>query len=91
MNITMSHNAVTIHPLSRCAGYHCPWHNPSDHHMNTWVRRIRTDRHNLMERVCLHGIGHPDPDSMEWLSRIGVGDDGVHPCDGCCQKEGPGA
>jgi hypothetical protein len=39
--------------------------------MNTWTRVIRTDRNNLMERVCPHGIGHPDPDSMEWLHRIG--------------------
>jgi len=82
----VSHNAVTIHPPSRCAGFHCPWHNPSDHHMNTWTRTIRTDRHNLMERVCPHGIGHPDPDSLEWLGRIGVPDDGVHTCDGCCQR-----
>jgi hypothetical protein len=58
--------------------------------MNTWTRVIRTDRHNLMERVCPHGIGHPDPDSMEWLHRIGVPDDGVHACDGCCQQESPG-
>jgi hypothetical protein len=36
--------------------------------------------------VCPHGIGHPDPDSMEWLGRIGVADDGVHECDGCCQR-----
>ena len=54
--------------------------------MNTWTRTIRTDRHNLMERVCPHGIGHPDPDSLEWLGRIGVPDDGVHVCDGCCQR-----
>jgi hypothetical protein len=68
----MSHSAVTIHPPSRCIGYYCPWHNPSEHHMNTWVRRILTDRNNLMERVCPHDIGDPDPDSLEWLHRIGV-------------------
>lgn len=56
--------------------------------MNTWTRVIRTDRNNLMERVCPHGVGHPDPDSLEWLSRIGARDDGVHACDGCCQKGG---
>ncbi len=86
----MSHNAVTIHPPQRCAGFHCPWHNPSDHHITTWMRVIRTDRNNLMERVCPHGIGHPDPDSLEWLRRIGVRDDGVHSCDRCCQKGRPG-
>ena len=41
-------------------------------------RDILTDRHNLLVRVCADGIGHPDPDSLEWLHRIGVADDGDH-------------
>ena len=82
----MSHTAITIHPPSRCEGYHCPWHNPSDHGMVGWPRDILTDRHNLLVRVCTDGIGHPDPDSLEWLHRIGVADDGDHACDGCCQE-----
>jgi hypothetical protein len=51
------------------------------------LRRIRTDRNNLMERVCPHGIGHPDPDSLEWLHRIDTPDDGAHSCDGCCVED----
>jgi hypothetical protein len=51
-----------------------------------WPRDILTDRHNLLVRVCADGIGHPDPDSLEWLHRIGVADDGDHACDGCCQE-----
>jgi hypothetical protein len=82
----VSHTAITIHPPSRCEGYHCPWHNPSDHGMVGWPRDILTDRHNLLVRVCADGIGHPDPDSLEWLHRIGVDDDGDHACDGCCQE-----
>jgi hypothetical protein len=65
----MSHTAIAIHPPSRCEGYQRPWHNPSDHHMNTWVRRTRMDRHNLMERVCSHEVGHPDPDCRSSRSR----------------------
>jgi hypothetical protein len=84
--LRMSHTAITIHEPSRCEGYHCPWHNPSDHHMNTWTRRILMDRHNLIERVCRHEVGHPDPDSLEWLHRTGIHDDGAHECDGCCGK-----
>lgn len=84
--LRVSHTAITIHEPSRCEGYHCPWHNPSDHHMNTWTRRILMDRHNLIERVCRHEVGHPDPDSLEWLHRTGIHDDGAHECDGCCGK-----
>jgi len=82
----VSHTAITIHPPSRCEGYSCPWHNPTDHGMVGWPRDILTDRHNLLVRVCADGIGHPDPDSLEWLHRIGVADDGDHACDGCCQE-----
>jgi hypothetical protein len=89
MDLTMSHTAITIHPPSRCEGYRCPWHNPSDHGMVGWPRDILTERHNLLVRVCPDGIGHPDPDSLEWLHRIGVPDDGDHACDGCCQKGVP--
>ena len=40
----------------------------------------RPDR-GIWERVCEHGIGHPDPDDPRILS----GEDrGVHGCDGCC-------
>jgi hypothetical protein len=55
----VSHTAITIHPPSRCEGYRCPWHNPSDHGMVGWPRDILTDRHNLLVRVCADGIGHP--------------------------------
>jgi hypothetical protein len=82
----VGHTAISIHPPTRCEGYHCPWHNPSDHGMVVWPRDILTDRHNLLVRVCHDGIGHPDPDSLEWLHRIGVADDGDHACDGCCQE-----
>lgn len=46
----------------------------------------------LTERLCVHGIGHPDPDSVEFLAS--KEDDpadarwgwGVHGCDGCCRS-----
>lgn len=52
----------------------------------------RADR-QLMERVCDHGIGHPDPDHIKHVTRIAryasvpvdVDGIGVHGCDGCCQ------
>lgn len=58
----------------------CPIHSPSKHHMITWRQNWRGDR-AIMERLCKHGIGHPDPD--DFLVTIGL-DSGTHGCDGCC-------
>ena len=48
----------------------------------------------LLEARCAHGIGHPIPESCEWLDAFGsegaVGSWGVHGCDGCCRKERDG-
>lgn len=51
--------------------------------MVKWPINIRYDRNCLVERVCKHGVGHPDPDSVAYLEEKGI-DDGVHGCDGCC-------
>lgn len=64
-----------VHPSGLCAGEHCVIHAPSRHHMETWPLNWRGDR-KIMERVCPHGVGHPDPDE--------VNPDTVHGCDGCC-------
>ena len=37
------------------------------------------------ERICEHGVGHPDPDSLEFFRSIGVTSMGIHGCDGCCR------
>jgi hypothetical protein len=63
-----------VHSEERCAGEVCVMHNPSDHHMRDWPYNWRDDR-GLMERICPHGVGHPDPD---------VRGDLTHGCDGCC-------
>jgi hypothetical protein len=34
-----------------------------------------------MERVCPHGVGHPDPDDINVI----LGPEKVHGCDGCCE------
>jgi hypothetical protein len=48
--------------------------------MRSFRQHWRGDR-DMMERICTHGIGHPDPDDF----RIRMGfDSGVHGCDGCC-------
>lgn len=77
---------LKVHRKEDCAGPHCVIHNPSDHHMREWVLNWRSDR-GMMERICPHGVGHPDPDDLAHLRRIGA-DDGTHGCDGCCLPTG---
>lgn len=82
-----------FHRRETCAGQHCAIHNPSDHHMNTWPRVWRGER-QLLERTCPHGVGHPDPDHLAYVTRTrGAGEavaHGVHGCDGCCTPPAPG-
>ena len=76
---------VHVHDKEQCKGNHCCIHNPSDHHMKDWPTNWRSDRY-LMERICPHGVGHPDPDDLAFKERQGVDMkyEGVHGCDGCC-------
>lgn len=70
---------TNVHPSTSCAGAYCTIHNRSDHPMRAFPQHWRDDR-GIMERICPHGVGHPDPDSpfaplsVEW----------IHGCDGCC-------
>lgn len=66
---------TAVHKPSKCVGDHCVIHRPSDHNMRSWPTHWRDDR-GLMERICPHGVGHPDPDDTNL--------DHVHGCDGCC-------
>lgn len=74
---------VNIHPADRCAGRHCVVHNPSDHHMRSWLLNWRGDK-GVMERQCPHGVGHPDPDDATYQRSVGRDFLTVHGCDGCC-------
>ncbi len=73
---------MKYHDKKACAGQACCIHNPSDHIMKDWPLNRRESM--LMERICPHGIGHPDPDSLTWMERNGRKGYGVHDCDGCC-------
>jgi hypothetical protein len=73
---------VYVHSRDECEGDHCPIHNPSDHPLKDAPTHWRGDR-GIMERVCQHGVGHPDPDDIRvrrgWW-------EGIHGCDGCCEE-----
>ena len=68
------------HPKDQCAGEVCTIHNRSNHVMRGFPQHWRVDR-MIIERICPHGIGHPDPDEYKILNGE---DDGTHGCDGCC-------
>lgn len=74
---------IYTHPQSQCEGRPCCIHNPSDHHMRKWGQNWRADK-AIMERICHHGVGHPDPDDAEWRRSTGRRDLSTHGCDGCC-------
>jgi hypothetical protein len=76
---------LRTHARGNCLGVYCCIHNPSEHPLATAPLHWRADR-ALMERICTHGIGHPDPDSLAFQAEHGVTDGGVHGCDGCCQE-----
>ena len=75
-----------VHALEDCRGRHCVIHNPSTHKMSDWPMHLRET--GLVERICEHGVGHPDPDSAAYFNEYGHvgarGSWGVHGCDGCC-------
>ena len=73
---------IFAHMANCCSGA-CPLHNRSNHHMRGWPQHWRSDR-GIIERVCPHGIGHPDPDDYRFSNGF---DTGSHGCDGCCHSD----
>jgi hypothetical protein len=67
---------LRVHNRKMCEGRNCCIHNPSDTPMKHWVMNWRSDA-GKMERMCMHDVGHPDPDDMEYRKDT----TGIH---GCC-------
>lgn len=87
-----------IHLPQQCGDELCIFHGPSDHLMVGWPIHVRADRSfGLCERICEHGTGHPDPDSLAFVEHMfvemGLGNvakyEGYHGCDGCCTEQYP--
>lgn len=78
-------NGLLVHSNGSCAGEGCSIHHPSLHSMIGWPLNWRSDR-RMMERLCKHGIGHPDPDDYWYrLRNLPVSLQSLaHGCDGCC-------
>lgn len=78
---------MKFHEPSVCVGEFCPLHNPSPHvllHLNQQWRSAAY----LMERICSHGVGHPDPDHISAVAKLKghafAPTQSLHGCDGCC-------
>jgi len=75
-----------VHNSESCIGDVCTMHKMSNHPMRTFPQHWRSDR-RLMERICPHGIGHPDPDDIKIVNgwEDGKNYELIHGCDGCCE------
>jgi len=82
---TLEHTdiVINVHKLSDCVGEFCTIHKRSNHSMRSFPQWWRSDR-AIMERICPHGVGHPDPDEYKL---IGNNYEGIHGCDGCCRSD----
>jgi hypothetical protein len=75
-------------PTANCYNFGCVIHNPSDHPLRNAPTHYRFDT-KIMERLCEHGVGHPDPDDPNYNTKIFRQARTVaatHGCDGCCTK-----
>lgn len=72
-----------VHDESKCAGEVCFVHSPTAHHMISLPLHYRADR-KIWERICEHGVGHPDPDQFPFWEKTGREYEAVHGCDSCC-------
>lgn len=75
-----------IHDPDKCLGKVCIIHNPTIHCMSNFPLLWRNDS-KLFERICSHGIGHPDPDQLDYWKEMGMEWRGAHGCDGCCHDK----
>lgn len=79
MQLEHSDIYLICHDELSCRGEFCTLHNRSEHRLRHLPQSWRDDK-GLMERICEHGVGHPDPDEID----LDKDSRSVHGCDGCC-------
>ena len=72
-----------VHTETEACQDGCVIHHPLDHHMRHWRLIWRSDR-GIFERLCEHGVGHPDPSQGPYWTRMGQDWQWVH---GCCMDD----
>lgn len=86
--VRVSGGMLRVHTAADCdRTIACPIHDPSNHALKTAPLAWRNDV-RLLERICGHGLRHPDPDGLVfvWLTRgrNAAPELTAHDCDGCC-------
>lgn len=71
---------LRVHGPLRCRPV-CPVHWPSDHPTASWPLQWYEDL-GIMARLCVHDVGHPDPDDQQVRLHPELAE---HDCDGCCR------
>lgn len=91
--IQVGQGILQTHGPDQCSGEFCCIHNPSDHPLKDAPLNWRGDR-GIMERICVHGVGHHDPDDLAHIARTrgerAAHYEGIHGCDGCCTSSSAG-
>lgn len=84
INLEYGQTLKNVHDPALCADRGCAIHNhPSEHRLMNAPLNWREDR-GILERICEHGVGHPDYDSALYLDSIGESVQNIHGCDFCC-------
>lgn len=83
--VVMGLQAVTVHDRAVCKNRSIPCcvHNPSNHMLVKAPQHWRDDI-KAMERICSHGLCHPDPDHLAYMQYTNGYVNSAHECDGCC-------
>jgi len=61
--LTGTGQAITVHERNASCADGCAIHSPTAHALRDARTHWRSDR-GIMERICEHGVGHPDPDGL---------------------------
>lgn len=77
---------TNVHSEAGCEGQWCVIHHPKPSHTSEWPLHWRGDR-AIFERICPHGIGHPDPSQLDYWEARGQSYNAIHGCCGCCETK----
>lgn len=84
VTVTHKHGTITLfnaHAADKCAGRRCVIHNPYRPNEERYL--VWRDDLKWFEEICVHGMGHPTQEDVEYQRSVG-GESGWHSCDGCC-------
>ena len=73
-----------VHTRWKCVLDWCCLHRPSEHGTRALPMLFRGA---TVDRLCTHGVEHPDPDAHAYLEFVGSEGYDTHGCDGCCGRE----